>query len=239
MAPYTLRMPPRVGVPLCLDERGRWRTGRDYHYIDASYARALERAGASVRYLPIQRDVGALVRDVDALLVPGGDDLPPPDADRYARAGLDPVPPSQLAFDRALLAEALAQARPVLGICYGLQLLALESSGRLVHHLPTDRPDAAPHRLAPAERHAIELAPRSRLAGILGSTHAEVNSWHHQAVAEVGAGWRISARAADGVIEAIERDGAGAPFQLGVQWHPEKLADTGSEALFRALVEST
>ena len=226
------RVTPTVGLPLCLDEQGRWKPGRSYHYVDAAYARAIERAGGTAVYLPLQDGPAALVERIDALLVPGGDDLLP--AKPYpAHVRFDPVPARQLAFDSALLAAALARGIPVLGICYGMQLLALARGGRLHYDLATDLPGSAPHRLGSAETHAVELEAGSRLAAIVGARELSVSSRHHQAVSEPGAGLHACARAADGVVEAIESpDG----FWLGVQWHPEGQDDAESELLFRAFV---
>ena len=67
---------PRIGIPLTLDDRGRWRRDRAYHYIDRSYADAVDRAGGLALHLPIQHDVDALVEGLDGLLLPGGDDFP-------------------------------------------------------------------------------------------------------------------------------------------------------------------
>jgi putative glutamine amidotransferase len=225
---------PRIGIPLGLDERGRWHPGRSYQYLDDSYARAVESAGATPLYLPIQSGVGALVSDLDGLLVPGGDDFLPPHP-HPALAKLDPVPERQLTFDRALVEAALARAIPVLGICYGAQLLALACAGELVYHLPTDRPSAGDHRLDEEHgRHAIHVEPESRLAHILGPDAGPVNSLHHQAIAAAGRGLRVCARAGDGEIEAIEGDGDA--FVLGVQWHPERMSGAHRDALFAAFV---
>jgi len=146
----------------------------------------------------------------------------------------EPVPPAQLAFDAALVAAALARGIPVLGICYGMQLLAVARGGALHFDLGVDVPDSLAHQLDRAGRHAARVEPGSRLAQIVGKPELSVSSRHHQAVSAPGAGLRVAARASDGVIEAIEAT-TGA-FALGVQWHPESQDDAESDAVFRAFV---
>jgi gamma-glutamyl-gamma-aminobutyrate hydrolase PuuD len=225
-------MGPLIGIPPCLDEAGRWRQDRSYHYIDRAYADAVVEAGATPVYLPQQGDPVSLVGRVDGLLLPGGDDLPPPPG--YPEdVEFEPVPESQRAFDGALLAAALESDLPVLAICYGMQLLALHHGGTLVHDIATERPECEPHRLPESGgRHAIQVTPGSRLADALGDAEPRVNSLHHQAVSEPGAGLRVVARAEDQLPEAIEREAA--PFCLGVQWHPEKMRGPHRERLFAA-----
>jgi putative glutamine amidotransferase len=145
------------------------------------------------------------------------------------------VPERQRVFDDALLQSALERRIPVLGICYGAQLIALRHGGSLHHHIPLDVSDACNHQLTESTaRHAIDVAPDSRLAALLGRRRVEVNSLHHQAIAEPGSGFRVVANAADGIVEAIECEADA--FTIGVQWHPEKLDGPAGENLFKALV---
>lgn len=227
---------PRVGIPLALDGTPRLRPGRRTHYLDTAYSRALAAAGALPVCLPGPLDAAEAAADLDGLLLPGGDDFAPPRP--YPPAvTFHPVPDEQLAFDGALLAEALRRELPVLGICYGMQLLALHHGGALLYDIDTDHPGALRHR-APTGTptgdvmHGLRVEAGSRLAGILRSD--VVNSRHHQGVAEAGAGLRVCATAPDGVIEAIEA--ADERFVVGVQWHPETLGDEASSHLFQAFV---
>ena len=121
-----------------------------------------------------------------------------------------------------------------------MQLLAVASGGALHYHVPLDVPGALEHqRSDPAERHRVALAPGTRLAALFAASEIAVNSRHHQAVSEPGAGLVVAARSEDGVIEALEAAGGPrAPFVVGVQWHPEGLEREHRSALFGALIEA-
>jgi putative glutamine amidotransferase len=225
--------PPRIGIALTLD--AQLRAGRQTWFADAAYAAAVEAAGGIALHVAAGEEPDAALAQLDALVIPGGDDFLPP-APYPPSVAFRAAPPEQIARDLALVRAALARGLPLLGICYGMQLLALAGGGTLVYDIAHEIAGAAPHRLPAGARHALALAPGSRLAQIFGGVlELAVNSRHHQGVASPGAQLRASAHAEGGVIEAIESP-PGAPFVLGVQWHPEDMDGEHAARVYGALI---
>jgi putative glutamine amidotransferase len=227
-------MPPLIGVTTSeLRPSGATtlrRQGEPPHSemaLGMTYLLAIERAGGLPVVLPpVVDDVEVMLDRLDAVCLSGGPDLDPAayDApDRHAELG--PTEPSLDAFELALARAALERGTPLLGICRGAQALNVACGGTLHQHIPGHR-QSDPGATA---THEVEILAGTRLAGVLGPGALAVNSFHHQAVDRLGHGLRISARAADGTVEAIE----GLGFVLGVQWHAETLPDG---RLFEALV---
>jgi putative glutamine amidotransferase len=196
--------------------------------LGMTYLQRIERAGAVPVVLPpCVSDLDALIARLDGICLSGGPDLDPGAyGARERHEELGPTEPSLDDFELALARAAIERGMPVLGICRGSQALNVACGGTLHQHLPGHR-QTEPGTQA---THEVEIFAGTRLAGLLGAGTMAVNSFHHQAVDKLGRGLRISARASDGTVEAIERPGG---FALGVQWHAETLADG---RLFEALV---
>jgi putative glutamine amidotransferase len=153
---------------------------------------------------------------------------------------VQPLPERRDDGDRLLVKRLLARQMPVLGIGLGMQQINMACGGSLYLHLPEDLPRALPHKdpTGYPHRHAVLLEPGTRLEEIYGGGEIRVNSAHHQAVRQVGAGLRVAALAPDGVIEAVETT---APhwFCVGVQWHPEsETASALDMQLFECFVQA-
>jgi gamma-glutamyl-gamma-aminobutyrate hydrolase PuuD len=181
------------------------------------YLRALEAAG--LEPVPIHASEEIASMTFTGLCLTGGTDVNAAlyNQERHAEADLPDDPRDEL--ELALLQQALAADLPVLAICRGMQLLNVAHGGTLCQHIAA----VDFHRVRPKDAaltaHRIEVAPGSKLAAIIGAGEHEVNSRHHQAVAQVGSGLSISAIATDGLVEGLERlDRA---FVIAVQWHPE------------------
>lgn len=208
------------------------RIGLSYHGGDAdydAYAEALERR-AEVLGIPAEmvwlagrdRDLdAAAMRDVDAICLTGGPDVDPQRYGRADAAALCKVDLRRDAIEWAILGDLERLARPTLAICRGAQILNVFHGGSLIPDLG-DLND--PHRATPRKEHAVEVHDGTRLASATTAGFGQVNSSHHQAVEQVAPGFRVSAFASDGTIEAIEpADLATEPLLLAVQWHPERM----------------
>ena len=230
---------PRIGLScdVAADDAGNETLRLSWHYADG----VLRGGGLPVLVPPAaEADVlGEMLAGLDGLVLVGGRDYDPSWYGETPHAATRLLAPRRLAFDLALAKAARAAGLPTLGICGGEQLIALAHGGTLLQHIADAVAGALPHaRDGEAERfHGVTVEGGSRLASVLGETALEVNSSHHQAVGLPGRGLRVVARAPDGVVEAIEGDGAA--FVLGVQWHPERLLERAeSIALFAALVDA-
>jgi len=221
-------------------------TERDVPRVEVrmSYADAVVRAGGVPLVLPpcgARRELMRVLGMVDGLILSGGDDF---DTERLGRGPTHAealvTPAAKQDFDMLLAELALERGLPILGVCYGMQAMALtDPATTLLQHLPEDRPSAQEHR--GRRLHPVRIPADSKLGRTVGVERLDVISSHHQAIDELGPAWRVSARDDEGLIEAIElaprEDGKRHPFAIGVQWHPEASPEgTPHDRIFRGLV---
>jgi len=227
---------PRPLIGICTYREpatwGRW-NGVDATLLPAAYTDAVRAGGGTPVLLPPLGpgdEASTVVGRLDGLVLSGGPDVNP------SRYGAEPHPATgrwrddRDVSEMALLTAADDIALPVLGICRGMQLMAVTAGGTLLQHVPdvtgTDRHSPGPDTYGTVQ---VRTVAGSRLAGILGAT-VTVACHHHQAVAD-HPGFVSVAAADDALLEAIETPGE--RFRLGVQWHPETQSDA---RLFQALV---
>ena len=214
--------------------------------LGMDYPGSVVRAGGVPIVIPPLSPIdSALLDRLDALVVSGGPDIDPGLYGRPAHPQLGPVDPDTDACELETLRRADRSGLPILAICRGMQLLNVARGGTLWQDLPSERPSAIEHRQAVVgtqTTHVVRVDHDSLLARVTGVAEADalefpVNSFHHQAVCGLGDQLRVTARAPDGVVEAVEA--VDRPFVLGVQWHAESLgADARHAALFSGLVEA-
>jgi putative glutamine amidotransferase len=212
------------------------------------YRQAVVHVGGDVRILDPTMSVSEALVGVDGLLLTGGEDVAPARYGEAPHATVVEVDAKRDEFEINVVREAHRRNLPVFAICRGAQLLNVAFDGTLVQDIPSQIPGALEHRLAVPPHQPFELAHEvwidkdTVLARLLsdrleGGDSCEVNSRHHQAIKLAAKGFRVSATAPDGVIEAIEDPTA--TFCIGVQWHPENFWRTGEfRPLFEAFVEA-
>jgi putative glutamine amidotransferase len=217
---------PNIGVTCNLEvvKYGIWT--EPAAMVPLTYVRAIARAGGRpllIAPTPADLDDPAqLLELLDGVLVTGGPDIDPAAYGERPHGETAAATPDRDAFELLLVRAAAERDLPCLGICRGMQVVNVAYGGALEQHLP-DRLDDDIHRGDEAQfsDHQVEVEPESLAALAAGARRVAVKSYHHQGVARVGDGLRVTARAAgDDTIEAIED--AGRRFMLGVLWHPEE-----------------
>ncbi len=225
---------PRIGISVSNDLLDRLGIHR------GAYDHALSQVGAQVVTLAPGNGlegIDELLDGIDGLLLTGGGDVHP---QLYGKAlsSSRGISLERDLFEIRLIQGALERDMPILGICRGHQILNVAHGGTL-QDLKANEELAKNHgpSLKSFGAHFVKITANSNLAGIIGERTLQVNSFHLQAIAEVGEDLRVCAIAPDGVVEAVERTDR--RMVIGIQWHPEIMAigDSSHQAIFKKPVE--
>ena len=227
---------PRIGITTDTHDKP------DQYESPMSYSTAVEKAGGLPILLPYRSDLSLIpqyVDLIDGMLFSGGNDLDPVLYGQTYHPQAKPIDPARQKFELALMAEVERRRIPALGICLGCQLMNVYRGGSLHQFLPdvTDKQEHRRGEPGTIRRHGIKIEPDSALGKMLGKSEISANTYHKQAVKDVGRGLRVTAVSDDGIVEGLEDPTL--PLFAAVQWHPERL-HTEAEHLapFRLLVDA-
>lgn len=215
----------------------------DRHYVNMTYTNAIRTNGGIPLVIPFLHnfeEIDALLKLCDGFLIPGGEDIDPILYHEGPHQMLGEIRPDHDRFLLRILQYAADHHKACLGVCKGMQLMAVFGGGTLYQDIASQRSTPSYAHSQKGGRshlqHLVSLESGSLIHSIIKMDTIAVNSLHHQSVKSVGEDYVITAYANDGVVEAIERRDA---LFLGVQWHPEELFAEHEEmsAIFRDLVE--
>lgn len=206
------------------------------------YVERIKNAGGQPLLLPpvqSQEEAQDILSFLEGIIFTGGGDIAPVFLGEQPKRGIGSCIPERDQGELLLAWQALQSDLPVLGICRGIQVLAVAAGGRIYQDIRTECPNILEHsQTVPREFmwHEVNVLD-SQLKEILGGNPIHVNSFHHQAVSVVPEGFIQNAVAPDGIIEGIEK--IGTKFCIGVQWHPETLkTEEHSRRLFESFVQA-
>ena len=213
--------------------------------LNEAYVDAVRAAGLTPLVLPPLEpaELESVASAVRGVVLTGGEDVDPAMYGAERRTETSDVHRKRDACELELVRIAHRKRLPTLAICRGIQLVNVALGGTLIQDIPRECPSSIDHdqsRQRAMRVHDVAIEPGSGLAAAIGDTRIAVNSSHHQAVARVGDGLRITARSPDGIIEGAEWV-ADDWWMLAVQWHPEELVRDASEwdrGIFKAFAEA-
>lgn len=199
--------------------------------LTAAYVTALENAGLIPLIVPplsLDGAAAAILDSVAGLVLTGGEDVDPARYGEKRHEKVRSVNAARDATEASLIEQAKAMGKPVLAICRGIQILNVALGGTLVQDIPSQIGTTIAHdedTPRDARSHEILIESGSLIAAAVGAEHVTVNSFHHQSVARVADGMRVTARSPDGVIEGMESTDSNW-WVMAVQWHPEEMTDS-------------
>lgn len=230
---------PLIGINA--DYRSVKKDSPAYSYLCAGYFDAVTKAGGIPIVIPPladEDDLEQVLDTLDGLLMIGGADLDPRRDGFMLHPSVRLMDSRRESFDRMLVVKAAERKLPLMAIGVGMQLLNVSRGGNLFLHVTEDLPKCLPHRdaLDSAHRHGLVVTPGTIMDRVFGEGEIRVNSMHHMACDLIGDGFVVSARAPDGVVEAIESTTDW--FALGTQFHPEaESASALDQRIFEEFIE--
>jgi putative glutamine amidotransferase len=215
-----------------------------------SYIEELRKVGAVPWVIPLVPHDPDTLQEIfdrlDGVFITGGVDVDPTRYGEPKTSLCGTTDPDRDAVEIALLKHAMNRNLPVLAVCRGIQILNVTLGGTLYQDVSAQVPSALKHDYFPTPArpsrkylaHDIAVTSGTRLAHLLGDSRVPVNSMHHQAIKDLAPALITTARAPDGIIEAVE--GTDTQFLVAVQWHPEELTEThpGQARLFTAFADA-
>lgn len=234
---------PVIGITVSHNEE------ENTYFLKKTYAKSIALAGGVPLLIPADEELGCeqiYAGAVDGIMLSGGSDVLP------RHFGQEPLEGFPMAYDMApvrdsfeirLYQEAVERRLPVLGICRGLQLMAVAAGGSIFQDIDSEAERSIRIRhvqKAPdwCETHSVTIREGSKLEGIYKTRRMMINSFHHQAVRNVPEGYQVNAWSDDGMIEGMES--LALPYAVGVQWHPERTAgrNENNQELFASFVRA-
>jgi putative glutamine amidotransferase len=212
--------------------------------LNEAYVDAVRAAGLTPLILPPMEplELGPVLAAVKGVVLTGGEDVDPAEYGAATGAKTDTPHRPRDKCELALVRLAHERRIPTFAICRGIQVVNVALGGTLIQDIASECPTTINHDQSKERKmrvHDVSIDRQSKLADAVGDTRITVNSSHHQALARVADGLRVTARSPDGIIEGAEwaRDDW---WMLAVQWHPEELvrdAQKWDRGLFRAFAE--
>ena len=234
---------PIIGITMFRENKA----AGTYNSLNLDYANSIIEAGGIPILLPITNPnlCEEYLNIIDGILFSGGEDIAPHLFHEEPILKLGSVDSIRDNFELTLFSKAFDRKIPILGICRGLQLINVALGGNLYQDIDTQVLNVNGHHPSNIARdelyHSVIIEKNSFLYKVFKSTKISVNSFHHQAIKNIGQNLIISAKSQDGIIEAIESSDIHSHFILAVQWHPENLKTKYLEFLniFKVFIEAS
>lgn len=222
-------MRPTIGITMCFDDADLINEGVEYNYVRREYGLAVRRAGGEPIFLDPSIDPLVAATLCDGIVISGGEDIDPSLYHEAPQTNKPQEPRTRTDWEKQLIDACDEWSRPVLGICYGEQLLNVHYGGSLHQDIAQLSYDMQDHGTSKQAAHH-EVTFEQDFAGFKKGEKVIVAARHHQAVNQLAPGFTVAARADDGCIEAIVGNG-----HMGVQWHAE--SDKTGETIYSAFIK--